>query len=75
MITFTKYWRFKTIFFLFVLLTSCTNLELVCCQECLAQSQQDPSGYDISIKECSQYQVSEECQEFFAEKSIRVGQC
>jgi len=26
-----------------------------CCQECLEKANQDPSGYDISIKPCSEY--------------------
>jgi hypothetical protein len=47
------------------LLVSCTP-QTDCCQECLDKANQDPSGYDISIKQCSEYDLK-------CEKS--VGEC
>jgi len=67
--------KFFLLFSLLLLLISCTSLEQNCCEECLEQSQQDPSGYDITIKECAEYRLSAECQDFFKEKPLRVGQC
>jgi len=37
-----------------------------CCQECLEYANQDPSGYDISIKPCSEYGL--DCK-------VSVGEC
>ena len=65
--------KFVTIGIMFLVL-GC-SLPEPCCQECLQQSQQDASGYDITIKECADYTLSIECQEFFIEKPLRVGQC
>ncbi|MBS3123934.1 hypothetical protein J4437_04860 [Candidatus Woesearchaeota archaeon] len=46
-----------------------------CCQECSDKADQDPSGYDISIKECSNYKLSSNCEKYFTESKLRVGQC
>lgn len=50
---------------LVVLLVGCTDTKCIempdqdcesdCCQQCLEYANQDPSGYDISIKPCSEY--------------------
>ncbi|MBI2151347.1 hypothetical protein HYU21_01320 [Candidatus Woesearchaeota archaeon] len=46
-----------------------------CCQECLDKANQDPSGYDISIKECFAYKLSNNCEKYFTENNLRVGEC
>ncbi len=61
----------------FIVLTSCiTNKEkIICCQECLTAASQDPSGYDISMKECFRYEVSEKCKQYFDQESKTVEEC
>ncbi|MBI2665856.1 hypothetical protein HYX12_04510 [Candidatus Woesearchaeota archaeon] len=46
-----------------------------CCQECLQQANRDPSGYDISIKPCSEYQLSEKCELLFETENRLVVEC
>jgi len=60
-----------------LLAASCTlpSEKNTCCQECLDAASQDPSGYDISIKECSQYELSERCVTYFEQDGGRVGEC
>ncbi|MBI2666232.1 hypothetical protein HYX13_01330 [Candidatus Woesearchaeota archaeon] len=71
-------------FFIFLLISGCTSsqnvqnvqkIQISCCEECLAQAERDPSGYDISIKPCRQYELSEECGNFFRKESVLVGEC
>ena len=53
-----------------------TTLSLdICCEECLAQAERDPSGYDISIKPCAQYELSKGCEKYFENKNLLVGEC
>ncbi len=71
------------VFFFLLLLVSCIpsqkaipqDLQASCCQECLAATQRDPSGYDISIKPCVQYELSQKCQEYFAQENLLVKDC
>lgn len=57
--------------------TGCTISpeKISCCQQCLDAASQDPAGYDISIKECYRYELSEGCINYFEQKEARVGEC
>ncbi len=57
--------------------TSCTiaSEKNTCCQQCLTAASQDPSGYDISIKECAGYDLSEGCTLYFEQNEESVGEC
>jgi hypothetical protein len=56
--------KWPVIIILTIFLVGCMPTE--CCQECLEQANQDPAGYDISIKQCSEYDL--ECE-------MSVGEC
>lgn len=47
----------------------------ICCEECVNQAERDPSGYDISIKPCGEYELSESCERFFEKENSLVGEC
>jgi len=55
-----------------------------CCTQCAAASNKDPSGYDISIKPCDNYEgtvvndlvmVDSECIAWFQEHPMTVADC
>ena len=72
--------RIVLLFVMFLLvfsMVSCTLVknEINCCQQCLDAASQDPAGYDISIKECSRYELSPKCTQYFEQNEVRVGEC
>ena len=56
-------------------LTGDSNGNSLCCQECLYAANRDPSGYDISIKPCSEYELSSSCAAYFRDTSVLVMDC
>jgi len=69
-----RLWQIS-ILFLLILLTSCIVERSNCCKECANAALQDPSGYDVFMKECSHYKLSERCRSYFEENQTVVSVC
>ena len=69
--------RIILLFVLVLVVAGCeiAEKEISCCQQCLDAASRDPAGYDISIKECSRYELSQGCGKYFEKNEVRVGRC
>gem|GEM_PF-5386607 len=52
-----------------------TPMPLTCCSECESAANRDPSGFDISVKACNEYNLSTACKDYFVRNPRRVGEC
>ncbi len=70
-----KWFILFSLILLFVASCAITSEKNTCCQQCLDAASQDPSGYDIAIKECASYDLSKDCANYFEKNEMTVGEC